>query len=86
MEGVTCVYSGVQEGRAKVGVAIYIVEELALPIMVCKYISERMVLVRLKIRRSRSVLFKCMPLQRIVQLRRRKSFFGTLQDTVSCLQ
>ncbi len=28
VEGVTCVYSGVQEGRAKAGVAIYVTEEI----------------------------------------------------------
>ena len=61
MEGVTCVYSGVQEGRVKVSVAIYIVEELALPIRVWNYISERMVLVRLKIRRNWSVCSSVCP-------------------------
>ena len=29
VESVTCVYSGVQEGRAKAGIAIYMVEELS---------------------------------------------------------
>ena len=43
VEGVTCVYSGVQEGRAKAGVAIYMVEELAAHIKEWKCISERMV-------------------------------------------
>ena len=50
VEGVTCVYSGVQEGRAKAGVAIYMAEELAVHIKEWKCISERLVLVRLKIR------------------------------------
>ena len=50
VEGVTCVYSGVQEGRAKAGVAIYMAEELAVYIKEWKCISERMVLVRFKIR------------------------------------
>ena len=50
VEGVNCVYSGVQEGRAKPGVAIYMAEKLAVYIKEWKCISERMVLVRLKIR------------------------------------
>ena len=50
VEGVTCVYSGVQEGRAKPGVAIDMAEELAVYIKEWKCISERMVLVRFKIR------------------------------------
>ena len=39
VEGVTCVYSGVQEGRAKTGVAIYMTEELAVYIKEWKCIS-----------------------------------------------
>ena len=50
VDGMTCVYSGVQQGRAKAGIAIYMVEELAVCIKEWKCISERMVLVRLKIR------------------------------------
>ena len=50
VDGMTCVYSGVQQGRAKAGVAIYMVEELAVCIKEWKCISERMVVVRLMIR------------------------------------
>ena len=42
VDGMTCVYSGVQQGRAKAGVAIYMVEELAMCIKEWKCINERM--------------------------------------------
>ena len=56
-EGVTCVYSVAQEGRAKTGVAIYVAEEKVFYIKEWKRSNERMVLVRLKIRKRGVDLF-----------------------------
>ena len=74
VDGMTCVYSGVQQGRAKAGVAIYMVEELAMCIKEWKCINERMVLVRLKIREEWVTFVQVYARQKTVLLKIRKSF------------
>ena len=86
VEGVTCVYSGVQEGRAKAGVAIYVTEELGVYIKEWKCISERMVLVKLRIREEWLCFVQVYAPTEDSSVEEKEEFFSTLQETVSGLQ
>ena len=86
VDGMTCVYSGVQQGRAKAGVAIYMVEELAMCIKEWKCINERLVLVRLKIREEWVCFVQVYAPTENCSVEDKEEFFDTLQETVSGLQ
>ena len=86
VDGMTCVYSGVQQGRAKAGVAIYMVEELAMCIKEWKCINERLVLVRLTIREEWVCFVQVYAPTENCSVEDKEEFFDTLQETVSGLQ
>ena len=72
-----------QQGRAKAGVAIYMVEELAVCIKEWKCISDRMVLVRLKIRVKWVCFIQVYAPTENCLVEEKEEFFTTLQKTVS---
>ena len=75
-----------QEGRAKVGVAIFMANELAVYIKEWKSISERMLVVRLKISEEWVCFVQVYAPTEDSLVEEKEDFFDTLQETVSSLQ